>query len=214
MKPWELLTRTWYRESTELNKWLMQWLRLDQAEEVTARVLSDMLVKGVRGISLPRGVTYELYLSAYTEMERQGLVEPGQIPVTWRRTIPLPKGPRSYRLATAYALIRALALHHHASPWETYTVSNWLLRARPPERGLPALSDVLEDPEPIGTIWRVLSRLVGDADDSIILLHPSVHWILGETLSQQYAWVNNQRFIRKETADERHHEAHGPCDAE
>lgn len=214
MRPWDLLTRTWYCEWTQLTEWLTTYVRLDQAEEVAARVMTDMLVKGIKGVNIPRGVTYELYLSAYLELLARGLVDEGQIPVTWRRTIPLPRGPRSLRLATAYALVRALALHHHASPWEVYTASRWLLQARPPERGLPALSDVPGDLEPITQLWRVLSRLVGDADVSIILLHPSVGLLLKETEGSQYSWVDNQRYVRKETAGERSFETHNPCDAE
>lgn len=214
MRTWELLTRTWYREHTQLTEWLTTYVRLDQAEEVAAVVLADMLVKAVRGIAIPRGVTYEIYLSAHTELLARELVDPGQLPVTWRRTIPLPRGPRSLRLATAYALIRALALHHHASPWETYTAARWLRQARPPERGLPALSDICDDPEPITQLWKLLSQLVGDADESIVLLHPSVHWILGETLSGQYSWVRNQAYIRKETAGERTSETHDPSDSQ
>jgi len=209
---WRVLQQTWYREHTSLVGWLTRFVGQDQADEIARRVIADVLISAVRGTEMPRGVTFDLYSRAVHELGARDPRLTRKVGVLWRRTIPLPTGPRYVRLCQSYAVIRAVAVMHHASPWESQTVVNWLLHTSPPERGFPRLPEDRQGTYAIEALWSVLRPLVGDQYPWDLLRAPGCHSLYYETLLSEHNWIGNQRDARKETPGGNHKQAHYPSD--
>lgn len=196
-----LLSRLFLFEYDRLKKFCTQYLTDYEAGDTAAYALSQLFLAGLNRNKWPHGPYYELYRIAVQRIEQLYRIQGMHVPVTWRRTVPLPTTTESDNFLTAYALLAFVQARHPMGVRERLHLASAISSYMPEMHTEDYLRMFLAlDPASSGILDLVRSQVGSWHVYNVLKLEVCASIALDQRWRHN-EWVENQTFIRKEQAD-------------
>jgi hypothetical protein len=196
-----LLSRLFLFEYDRLKTFCTQYLTDYEAGDTAAYALSQLFLAGLNRNKPVHGPYYELYRIAVKRIEALYRVQGMHVPVTWRRTVPLPTRTESDQFLSAYSLLAFVQARHPMGVRERLHLATAISSYMPEMHTEDYLRMFLAlDPASSGILDLVRSQVGSWHVHNVLRLEVCASIALDQGWRHN-EWVENQTFIRKEQAD-------------
>jgi len=200
MSIFEYLATFYYEQYIKVSTWCATWVDDESAQQVARRALAAWFCEASQGIRQDRGPTYALYTAAHKRLIYCAFTANVQIPVAWRREVPLPTPADQTFADTAYVLVYLVARKNLMTIQARNMLADAITNNAPSADLAARIPQLLRGPS-AAALWCQLAQPV------VELLPPGVAVRLGDYVDlhnavclREYDWVEHQRYLRSDSS--------------